>query len=355
MLISFIIPVYNTEDYIEQTLESIIDQTEKDFEIIVVDDGSTDKSYEKALHTLKKSGMTNWRIIRQENRGVSSARNRGLLEASGDYIVFVDSDDLVSKELVKKVKQIAMDYEYDIIAWKFARRNVQGEKFVSFKPFTEMSTDIKSSGINVLYNILSNQMSISIWSAAFKRSFLMENQLLLTPGAKYSEDVEFVYKCLFFAKKVYFLNDYLYYYTVNPKSVTQKDADLSVFHSYGSAARLIKFAKRLERTNSSNDCMLRDLIRKLEIRSYERLAYTVFRIYISKKVDNKKMLHILSNKNIREKLRKALVSLSGRKKKLFTAMAVFLPARLVVSMRPLVREILKKFWLLSKGRYRYPA
>ncbi|MFN3692324.1 MAG: glycosyltransferase family 2 protein, partial [Fervidobacterium sp.] len=91
-LVSVIIPAYNVEGYIEKTIESVLNQTYRNLEIIVVNDGSTDKTREIAYNILKNSGV-NFKIIDQTNQGVSVARNVGIENASGDYIKFLDGDD----------------------------------------------------------------------------------------------------------------------------------------------------------------------------------------------------------------------------------------------------------------------
>ena len=93
--VSLIVPVYNAEEYIGATLDSIINQDFNSYEIIVVDDGSTDQSPEIISEKLTKS-TADYRIIRQDNAGVSSARNRGMQEATGEYLVFIDADDYVT-------------------------------------------------------------------------------------------------------------------------------------------------------------------------------------------------------------------------------------------------------------------
>ena len=93
--VSVIVPVYNLSQYVGSTLDSIINQDFKSFELIVIDDGSTDDSLEVINDKLSKSIIT-YKIIHQDNLGVSSARNRGIEEAQGEYLVFVDGDDYIT-------------------------------------------------------------------------------------------------------------------------------------------------------------------------------------------------------------------------------------------------------------------
>ena len=99
MKFSIIVPVYNVEKYVKRCLDSIFNQTYKDFEVIVVNDGSTDKS----MNIVKK--YKDVKIINEENRGLSHARNNGVKNARGDYILFVDSDDYINKDLLKELNK----------------------------------------------------------------------------------------------------------------------------------------------------------------------------------------------------------------------------------------------------------
>ena len=113
--ISVIIPVYNTENYLKECLNSVINQTFKDIEIICVNDGSTDNS----LSILEEYARTDSRIkiINQKNQGVSSSRNNGIKSARGEYIMFLDSDDLYKPDLCEKVVEKIDSQSPDIVMW----------------------------------------------------------------------------------------------------------------------------------------------------------------------------------------------------------------------------------------------
>ncbi|HAV4804452.1 TPA: glycosyltransferase, partial [Acinetobacter baumannii] len=98
MLISIIIPAYNASKTICKTLESLIKQNRSDFEVLIIDDGSTDDTYEICRDYINQK--ENFKLIKQKNKGVSSARNLGLRNASGDYIVFMDADDILSNTAI---------------------------------------------------------------------------------------------------------------------------------------------------------------------------------------------------------------------------------------------------------------
>lgn len=111
-LVSIIVPVYNVEAYIEECLDSIVDQTYNNIEIIVVDDGSTDNSYQKIQLYLTDNRV---QLIKQENKGLSGARNTGLRAATGKYILFVDSDDYIETTTIKEVVEKLEKNQVDLI------------------------------------------------------------------------------------------------------------------------------------------------------------------------------------------------------------------------------------------------
>lgn len=125
-MISIIVPVYNTSDYLEVCLKSISAQTYKDIEIIVVDDGSTDNSLEVCNEWANKDSRI--KVIHQENGGSSVARNRGIEEAAGEYLMFVDSDDFVSHDYVKKLYEELVKNGTDISFCNYRYVNVEGEE-----------------------------------------------------------------------------------------------------------------------------------------------------------------------------------------------------------------------------------
>ena len=112
--VSIITPVYNVEECIERCIDSVINQTYKDFELLLIDDGSKDKSIHIAKSLLEKTDI-NYKIITQNNSGVSAARNRGIEEASGEYITFLDSDDYVDSRFVELMYKKAETTKCDVV------------------------------------------------------------------------------------------------------------------------------------------------------------------------------------------------------------------------------------------------
>lgn len=121
---SFIVPVYNTEKYLKKCLDSLVNQTFDNFEIIIVNDGSIDKSSE--IIKKYKEKYSNIKSIEQKNQGLSMARNNGVKKASGDYLIFVDSDDYIETNLLEEVDKVIGDN--DILRFQIALIDENSDK-----------------------------------------------------------------------------------------------------------------------------------------------------------------------------------------------------------------------------------
>ena len=125
---SFIVPVYNTSKYLKKCLDSLVKQTFKDFEIIIVNDGSTDNS--SNIISKYQDTYRNIKVINQKNQGLSMARNNGVKEANGEYLIFIDSDDYVEKNLLKEVDKEIKDAE--VLRYQVISENEDGNNKIDF-------------------------------------------------------------------------------------------------------------------------------------------------------------------------------------------------------------------------------
>lgn len=205
--VSVIVPVYNLSQYIGNTLDSIINQDFDSFEIIVVDDGSTDNSLDIIQITLKNSNIPH-KIIHQENGGVSAARNKGIDEVSGDYIVFVDGDDLISKnhlselyngktdfsliQLVKKQGEMISDYH------KYAQDIISCEDFIKM----ELKMEIPFNFCQLMY----------------KTGLIKDNNIQFKPNIVYGEDADFALRALSYGSEIAISNEPTYIYIQHTQS-----------------------------------------------------------------------------------------------------------------------------------------
>lgn len=214
MFLSIIIPVYNVERYIRDTLDSIYNQKfdENEFEVICVNDGTPDNS----MQIVNEFALIhpNLYIINQENQGLSCARNRGLEQAKGEYVWFVDSDDTIeNKSLTTLRKVILSNQDTDILAfdviWIDEKTGLEYLKKIIPKKKHDFLYRQKSQ-----YNqIVGKFTTTPAQKYVFKRKFLLENSLCFCPGI-YHEDEEFVPKAIFLAETIQFINISFYRYLV---------------------------------------------------------------------------------------------------------------------------------------------
>lgn len=221
MDISIIMPVYNVEKYIEKSIKSVIQQKKSQlkYEIIIVNDGTQDDSIKIAEGLLSKSGI-NYDIINQENSGVSVARNNGLQHAKGDYVLFLDSDDILSSDFIYTLSNETTK-ENDIIFWAFSEIDMSGKILREYSEVYQTQNRIYKSGIDVLRAILIEKNHL-IWtgSAIYSRLFLIENGLLFNKNHINGEDQEFILSSLAIAKKVSFISHTLSYYLIRENSIS---------------------------------------------------------------------------------------------------------------------------------------
>ncbi|BED91536.1 MAG: glycosyltransferase [Candidatus Improbicoccus pseudotrichonymphae] len=212
--ISLIIPVYNVQRYLRKSLESVEKQTFKNFEAIIVNDGSTDNSLKIINEFVKRN--ENFRVISQKNKGLSEARNTGLKVASNTkYIAFLDSDDFFEPEYLEKMYNSASENNADIVCCNFN----------FFYPKNKISTYWPFFGPAGVYT---NERALKkitscvgiwmfVWVKFFKHSLFTENKIKFYD--MYYEDLSTSPRLFYFAKKVVVISDVLYNYTIRDSSI----------------------------------------------------------------------------------------------------------------------------------------
>ncbi len=228
--VSIITPVYNVEECIERSIKSVMNQTCKDFELLLIDDGSKDKSIDIARGVLENSSI-NYKIITQKNSGVSAARNRGIKEASGEYITFLDSDDYIDHKFVERMYEKAQETKCEIVFCDYSEVDAKGNVLVQNR--TNYLNDF-ISGKQAALMQLKDDITIGMRSAIYKSSIIQDNNLLFDTKRKYGEDMVFVVKALLYAKKVISVNEVLAFYVIWGNSVTQNVSlkHLDCYYSY---------------------------------------------------------------------------------------------------------------------------
>lgn len=211
--ISVVIPAYNVGIYIDECIKSILNQTYKNYEVIIVNDGSTDNTL-KVCNKYKENA--NIKIITQKNKGVSIARNRGIDEATGKYIVFVDPDDIVSKYYLETLSKNVKDDNVDMVVCGYTTdisliyKNINNSDIIkriyTGEQFLEMLID-------------NNFKECYIWNKIYKKSILTNNSVYFPENISVWEDMSFLVEYIRKTNNIYIVEDKLYFYRIRENSV----------------------------------------------------------------------------------------------------------------------------------------
>lgn len=220
MLVSFIVPVFRTEDWLRSCIDSILLQSEKEWELILIDDGSDDMCPEICDEYAEKDGRI--KVIHNENRGVVYSRNEGIDTACGEYVCFVDSDDTVSPLFVKKIMDTLSDTKEkpDIMVFNYISvfSDHREENILRIK---EGFYDRKRMEDEILPYYISDRrkgsawwtpgIPVYLWGKAFRREYVKQH-LFTDESITLSEDAAMVFECIFYAGSMTVSHDAVYYY-----------------------------------------------------------------------------------------------------------------------------------------------
>ena len=254
--VSIIVPVYNVENYITYCLESLVNQTLDDLEIIIVNDGSTDNS-EKIIKKYEKK-YTNIIYLKKENGGLSDARNFGMKYAKGEYIAFLDSDDFVDKTIYEKMYEKAQKEQADYVEcdfyWAYPKK-------VGFKLKEDIGVRYTNKKEMFTY------ARVVAWNKLIKREIIKDE---FPKGLKY-EDIEFFYKLLPNIKKFAFVEEPLIYYIQRDNSLANKQ-DYTTGQVFNVLDNVISFYKKNKLYDEFKECIEYTYTRILFCSSLKRIT-----------------------------------------------------------------------------------
>lgn len=214
--ISIIIPVFNVENYLKQCLESVINQTLQEIEIICVNDGSTDYSLQILEDYAKKDERI--RIITKENGGISSARNKGLEYVTGEYLGIVDSDDWIELDMFEKLYQNAKLHDSDMVMCPAHLYDENTQELKCDLPYFTLACFDESFDGRVFSHLETKdflfRISVTPWNKIYKSEFIKELGVSFPEGLDF-DDNPFFYKTYLNAGRVSLVRDYLYFYRIN--------------------------------------------------------------------------------------------------------------------------------------------
>lgn len=227
---SIIIPIYNTEKYIKQCLISILEQSFPNFEVLLIDDGSTDNSIDicQSMHDSRI------RIIKKKNEGVSIARNIGLNHTKGKWVIFIDSDDfLINNHVLKTIYKTISAQQAEWFLFDTARYD-KG----TFK-------NIRSNKNNLLLDLhyIQHIKHFALWGYVFKNSIIQQHKIRFVNNLAYSEDRIFIYQYAIHTSNTYLAPEIIYAYRINENSVCQSKNGLrKAKHQFWAASILNEMA-----------------------------------------------------------------------------------------------------------------
>lgn len=221
---SIIVPVYNGEKYIRKCIESLLAQDFKDIEVIIVDDGSTDKT----ANICSEYKDERIRVIHQENKGVSEARNIGLSAATGDVILFVDVDDWVEPTFVSKMMEPFYDQNISMTACKLIREYTEQSipTFLSKDFIGKISCNDAIRAV-----LLPKGIEGYLWNKAFRRSTIINIRIQFDKNISICEDVKFVISYILKSKMAYIIDECLYHYVQHEESARNQTIKSVNFNS----------------------------------------------------------------------------------------------------------------------------
>ena len=232
--ISIIIPVYNVENFLEECIESVLNQTFLNFEAILVDDGSTDSSGEICDAYAKKDFRV--KVIHKENGGLSSARNAGINIAQGEYFAFLDSDDVLHSDYLSVLYGLTLKHSADLVACDF----IKGEQ--CFWETQNEKIDIRI-GDEILLNMNINDVVVTVaWNKLYHNKFFREFGISFPEGKIY-EDMSFTPQVLLHAQKMVLTNKKLYFYRQRSNSITTSNFSLKHLDIFDLLEFRIEFLK----------------------------------------------------------------------------------------------------------------
>jgi len=227
--ISVIIPCYNVSKYLKQCLDSIISQTFTDFEIICINDGSTDNCGQILAEYATKDSRI--KVITQKNQGLSMARNAGLKQATGTYIQFVDSDDAIHPQCLEICYTLAEKEKVDMVSFDFAEQ-IQKEKIQT----SQIRFKILENIFPYLFKNKKYGVSINVWTKFYKKSLICDIKFI--PEIHY-EDWPFICAVLSKNPKTVLCSEKLYFYTQNPASITHQTRNPKQIQDYFSGIKYV--------------------------------------------------------------------------------------------------------------------
>ncbi|MBW6410796.1 glycosyltransferase family 2 protein [Clostridium weizhouense] len=287
--VSVIVPVYKVRGRILKTLESLKAQTFKEFEVLFIDDGSPDDSSEFADNYLKDSGV-NYRIIKKENGGVSSARNLGIDEANGEFIQFLDSDDYIDKDMIKDLYDKITEEKCDVVYSAYVFEENDGKRITdNIEGLSEGKFSGKEAALGLIYGISYTHIMANL----FKRSLLVDNNIKFDVNRKFAEDISFMIKSYAYAENIYCMKKIYAHYVKWGESV-MNNVSLNYLDVYYSNIETLQYIRANFNDQELEKAMIQNRI--------PTAIVNIFIAFATKQNLHKEMYKFIKKKDVRKNL-----------------------------------------------------
>lgn len=298
-IVSVVVPIYNVEKYLRKCIESLLNQTLCEIEIILVNDGSTDQCG-AICHGYAEMDKR-IQVIDKNNGGISSARNVGLAAAKGEYVSFVDSDDWIDSEMLETLVNSAKAKQADITICGY--KNVfEDGSVISKVQMNETVFNLSQSGVQnyILGPYLTFQHAYSTWNKLYKRELIENNKLKFFEGQNYAEDMFFNLYAICHAEKIYVIPHEFYNYMYRDKSLSRSFPEDILVRLVDMTERFEKYLAKINK-NLGNVCSVICWIEIIAVIS-ELVKYEEHRSI------NKKLILVEQNSSYRNYLRNCIKS-----------------------------------------------
>ena len=230
--VSIIVPVYQVEKYITQSIASICNQTYQNIEIILVNDGTKDDSIEIAIKILRKNHRK-FKVISQQNMGVAAARNVGIKNAKGDWIICIDSDDIVDKRFIEVLVSANLSNQTKIAVTNY--KTFKEREDIKFSADSQIEV---ISQKDVLKAFLTRKLRIIVPAILIGNDFLKSNNLYYNETMKFSEDQAYIWRILLMVNEISYIKNTLYYYCVHDSSIMTSSTAEEILSGYEGIKKL---------------------------------------------------------------------------------------------------------------------
>lgn len=325
--VSAIVPVYNTEKFLEKCIRSIMSQTLKEIEIICINDGSTDNSLE-ILKKLQKED--NRIIINKDNGGLTTARNAGLRIATGEYCLNIDSDDWIEKDMLEKMYLEAKKKKLDLVITGV--KVIEGARVIK-KANNDELLDEKIYTGNEYLELVIKGSSCVVWNKLIKRKIIIENNIKFNEKIFFNEDYNFICKLSEKIKKVKKLEGLYYCYRVGENNGSSKVKEKHLIDIILCYEELKNVVKDSYKSSLLDRRFVVELGNKLINLNYMRLSN--FETYLEKYIE------FLKNKKIKA-IKSSEYSFISRKKKILLNLIIIFPKKYTLYIFKFLKILIRR-------------